>query len=256
MKALIVAAGQGVRLRGVAYSKPLAQVGGIALIERVIASAALAGVSEFVVATGYEGHALTRELGKISARLRLPVTCVFNPDWRGANGVSVLAAQALLPAGFLLMMADHLFDPSILADLIGLDAPATQVVLAVDRRLHNPLVDLEDVTRVQTGAGGAIVRIGKLIDSYDAFDTGLFRAGPPLMEALRADLAAGGAAGISAGMQRLADAGRAATLDIGGRFWIDVDDPAALEMAERQTADRALASSLSLRSGGTGGDAW
>ena len=243
MKALIVAAGQGVRLRGVAYSKPLARVGGIALIERVIASAMLAGVSEFVVVTGYEGEALAEALGRISARLGASVTCVFNPDWRGANGVSVLAAEALLPGDFLLLMADHLFDPTILADLIGL-APSAPVVLAVDRRLGNPMVDLEDVTRVQTGAGGAITRIGKLIDIYDAFDTGLFRAGPALLEALLADLAAGGGGGISAGMQRLADGGRAGTLDIGDRFWIDVDDAAALKKAEGHTLVRARSPEL------------
>ncbi len=236
MKALIVAAGQGVRLRGLSYSKPLARVGGVALIERVIASAALAGVDDFVVATGYEGAALTRELGQVSKRLDLPVTCVFNPDWRGANGVSVLAAADLLPGAFLLLMADHLFDPSILADLIALDVPATEVVLAIDRRLGNPMVDLEDVTRVQTSADGSISRIGKLIERYDAFDTGLFRAGPALLDALREDVGRGGSAGISAGMQRLADDGRARTFDVGERFWIDVDDAAALEKAERHTA--------------------
>ncbi len=237
MKALIVAAGQGVRLRGVAASKPLAQVGGIALIERVIAAAAQAGVSEFVVATGYEGEALARALADISHRLRLKVTCAFNPDWRGANGVSVLAAQAQLPGEFLLLMADHLFDPAILADLIALDAPETGVVLAVDSRLANPLVDLEDVTRVQT-VGGRITGIGKLIEPYDAFDTGLFRAGPALIAALQADVDGGGPGSISAGMQRLADAGRAHVFDIGDRFWIDVDDEAALEKAERYLATR------------------
>ncbi|WP_174299523.1 NTP transferase domain-containing protein [Caulobacter sp. S45] len=232
MKALIVAAGQGVRLRGLAASKPLAPVGGVALIERVIAGAARAGVSEFVVVTGYQGDAVAARLADISARLDLTVTSVFNPDWRGANGVSVLAAEALLTGEFLLLMADHLFDPSILADLIALD-DAAPVVLAVDRRLGNPLVDLEDVTRVQTAKGGAIRRIGKLIDSYDAFDTGLFRAGPALFDALRADVEGGGGGGISAGMQRLADAGRASTFDIGDRFWIDVDDALALDKAER-----------------------
>ncbi len=252
-----MAAGQGVRLRGVAYSKPLAKVAGIALIERVIASAALAGVGEFVVVTGYEGDALARDLADISARLGLPVTCVFNPDWRGANGVSALAAAPLLAGAFLLLMADHLFDPSILADLIALGELEAPVVLAVDRRLGNPLVDLEDVTRVRTGPFGAIVRIGKLIDTYDAFDTGLFRAGPALLEALRADLAAGGGGGISAGMQRLADAGHAGTFDIGDRFWIDVDDPAALEKAELHAAMAPAASHLPLRSGGRRpGEAW
>ena len=236
MKALIVAAGQGVRLRGLAASKPLAKVGGVALIERVMASAAEAGVDGFVVATGYEGEALERALEPIAARLRLKVTCVFNPDWRGANGVSVLAAAGELAGPFVLMMADHLFDPAILAELIGRTDPADGVVLAVDRRLDNPMVDLEDVTRVQTTRGGAIARIGKLIEPYDAFDTGLFRAGPALLEALRADVAGGGPGSISAGMQRLADTGRAESFDIGDRFWIDVDDAAALEKAERHVA--------------------
>ena len=236
MKGLIVAAGQGVRLRGAATSKPLAPIGGVALIERVIAGAAQAGVSEFVVVTGYEGERVAQALGAISARLGVPVACVFNPDWRGANGVSVLAAEAELPGAFILLMADHLFDPSILADLIAQAPSATPVVLAVDRRLDNPLVDLDDVTRVQTGPGGLIRRIGKLIEGYDAFDTGLFLAGPALLDALREDVAEGGSGGISAGMQRLALAGRAGTFDIGDRFWIDVDDAAALEKAERTTA--------------------
>ncbi len=238
MKALIVAAGQGVRLRGVASSKPLAKVGGIAMIERVIAGAAQAGVSEVVVATGYEGDAVARALAEMSPHLGAKVTCVFNPDWRGANGVSVLAAQAHLPGDFLLLMADHLFDPSILADLIALDVAKTGVVLAVDRRLANPMVDLEDVTRVQTSGSGAIARIGKLIEPYDAFDTGLFRAGPALLAALQADVDGGGPGSISAGMQRLADVGCARVFDIGDRFWIDVDDAAALEKAERHVAIR------------------
>ena len=236
MKALIVAAGQGIRLRGVAYSKPLAKVGGVALIERVVCSAAEAGVTEFVVAVGYEGEALTQAMAEIAARCSVRIACVFNPDWRGANGVSVLAAQAHLDGPFVLMMADHLFDPSILRELMACDDPADGVVLAVDRRLDNPMVDLEDVTRVQTREDGAIVRIGKLIEAYDAYDTGLFRAGPALLQALHADVDAGGSGGISAGMQRLADAGLARTFDIGDRFWIDVDDAAALEKAERQTA--------------------
>ncbi len=236
MKALIVAAGQGVRLRGVAASKPLAPVDGVALIERVMAGAAQAGVDGFVVATGYEGEALARALQHISARLGVSVTCVFNPDWRGANGVSVLAAAAELPGPFLLLMADHLFDPSILAELMAQAEPVDGVVLAVDRRLDNRLVDLEDVTRVQTTSGGAIARIGKLISTYDAFDTGLFRAGPALIEALAADMAGGGPGSISAGMQRLADADRAWSFDVGDRFWIDVDDAAALEKAERYLA--------------------
>ncbi len=234
MRGLIVAAGQGVRLRGVAHSKPLATVGGVALIEHVIASATLAGIGEFLVVVGYEAARLQSELQRISERLAVPVTSVFNPDWRSANGLSVLAAASWLDGPFALMMADHLFDPSILRDLIAHDPDPGRVTLAVDRRLDNPMVDLEDVTRVRTARGGAIEAIGKLIARYDAFDTGLFRAGPALLEALREDVAAGRTAGISAGVQRLAARGQASAFDIGDRFWIDVDDAAALRKAELQ----------------------
>ena len=37
-------------------------------------------------------------------------------------------------------------------------------------------------------------------------------------------------------MQRLADAGRAATMDIGEAWWIDVDDPRAHAIAEEALA--------------------
>jgi choline kinase len=107
-------------------------------------------------------------------------------------------------------------------------------VLAVDRRLSNSLVDLDDVTRVETDGAGRIRRIGKNIQTYDAFDTGLFLASPALFDGIRADLAGGGSGGISGGMQKLADQGRAFVEDIGARFWLDVDDAVAFEHARRE----------------------
>jgi choline kinase len=105
--------------------------------------------------------------------------------------------------------------------------------LAVDRDFANPLIDLEDATRVESDASGRIVRIGKLIEPFDAIDTGVFRATPDLAEAIRADIKGGGTGSLSAGVQRLADEKRAVTLHVTGLFWLDVDDPRALELAER-----------------------
>ena len=238
MKALIVAAGQGLRLRGIAPSKPLAPIVGVPLIDRVIETATAAGIDGFVVVTGYEGGRLTRHLEALAERRGYDIACVVNAAWTGANGLSVLAAGPLLGERFVLLMADHLFDGTILRDLMAAPPADGSVVLAVDRRLDNPLVDLEDVTRVATGPGGVIRRIGKLIEGYDAFDTGIFLAGPALLGALQEDVAAGGAAGISAGMQRLADAGLARTFDIGDRYWVDVDDEAAFLNAEHEQGRR------------------
>jgi choline kinase len=122
-------------------------------------------------------------------------------------------------------MSDHLFDPAIVARLIA--APAAALTLAVDRDLAGPLLDMDDATKVETGEDGAIVRIGKTLARFDAIDTGLFRATPALVEAIGA-----GGGSLSEGVQRLADEGRAATLDVTGLRWLDVDDPAALAKAE------------------------
>jgi choline kinase len=146
-------------------------------------------------------------------------------DWDLPNGHSVLAGAARISGDYLLTMSDHLFDPAIVAALLA--APPAALTLAVDRDIANPLLDMDDATKVETDESGAIVRIGKILDRFDAVDTGLFRATPALAEAI----AAGGGS-LSDGVQRLASAGAAMTLDVTGRFWLDVDDPAALAKAE------------------------
>ena len=236
MRCVVIAAGQGSRLRSIARSKPLATVLGVPLIERVIAAAMAGGATEFVVVTGYEAEPLEAFLADLSVRRDVPVTVVRNEAWREPNGLSVVAAGPAAGERFLLLMSDHLFDPEILQAVIQADRPGLGLVLAVDRRLENPLVDLEDVTRVVTGPDGEIRRIGKLIEPYDAFDTGVFLASALLIEAIREDLAAGGSGGLSGGVQRLADRGLAHTLDIGARFWLDVDDAVAFGHAEREQA--------------------
>ena len=232
MQGLIVAAGQGARLRPIAPSKPLALVRGRPLIERVVEAAESGGITEFVIVTGYRAAPLEAFLRSLARRRDLRLRIAHNPRWTLANGHSVLSAAPLLEPRFVLLMADHLFDPALLEGLLAEDARDGSVFLAVDRRLDNPLVDLDDVTRVRTDATGAIVDIGKGIEPYDAFDTGVFLAGSCLVEAIAADAVEGGAASISDGMRRLAVAGRAFTHDIDGRFWLDIDDETAHARAE------------------------
>ncbi len=233
VKCLIVAAGQGTRLRQIAPLKPLAPVAGVPLIERVIDTAVEGGATEFVVVSGYEGDRLEDFIQSLAARRGLDIKCVRNNKWAAGNGLSVVAAEPMLDDRFLLLMSDHLFDPSIVRDMIAQPAHENGVTLAVDRRLGNPLVNLDDVTQVDAGADGLIRRIGKHIGRYNAFDTGVFMATPALFDAIRKDIAAGGSGGISGGMQILANQGLASTFDIGDRFWLDVDDAIAFEHAER-----------------------
>jgi choline kinase len=236
MKCLIIAAGQGTRLRGIAPSKPLARVADMPLIEHVVRAAAAGGATGFVVVTGYEPEPLEAFLAELSGTSNLPIEIVRNDDWTRPNGVSVLAAASRLDSEFILLMSDHLFDPAILRDMIAADRGGAALTLGADHAVANPLLDLDDATKIELGEDGRILRIGKTLANYDAIDTGIFIATPALLEALRASLAAGGAGSLSEGVQALADSGQAFTRDIGGRWWLDVDDEAAFAKAEAALA--------------------
>jgi len=234
MNCLIIAAGHGSRLRDISPSKPLTPVAGVPLIEHVARAAAAGGASAFTVVTGHEAERLEAFLADLSERLGLPIKTVRIADWDRPNGHSVLAGAAAIAGDYLLMMSDHLFDPSIMRVLLG--APPAALTLAVDRDLANPLLDMDDATKVALGPDGAILRIGKTLEQCDAIDIGLFRATPALADAIRAAVADGGAGSLSDGVQRLADQGEAMTVDIEGARWLDVDDPVALAKAERMLA--------------------
>ena len=232
--ALIIAAGYGSRLASLSPSKPLTPVCGVPLIEIGIRQLAAAGVTRVVVATGHEAARLEAFLAALAARSGIAIEPARVADWSRPNGFSVLAGSERIAGDYLLAMADHMFEAGILARLLGEAAADRGVTLAIDRRVASPLVDPDDATWVRFGIGQRIAAIGKTIAPYDAVDCGAFLATPELAAAIRAAIADGAAGSLSDGMQRLADAGRAATMDVGDSWWLDVDDPRAHAMAEAQ----------------------
>ncbi|WP_234730724.1 phosphocholine cytidylyltransferase family protein [Acidocella facilis] len=230
MKALIVAAGQGTRLREKGELKPLIPIRGVPLIERVISNGREAGIDEFLVVTGYRSEELQARLGEFSRRSGIHITRIHNRAWDRANGVSVLAAKQYLDEPFLLTMCDHLVDPQILRRLIEAKAEPDTVTLGVDFNIENPLNDPEDVTRVKC-EGERLLHIGKVIRDFNCFDTGVFRCNPVMFDALEESQTRGDDS-ISGAMNVLAGWGKARVLDIGDKLWVDVDDPIAFGKAE------------------------
>ncbi len=230
MKCLIVAAGQGTRLRERGPIKPLIPLKGVAILERVLARAREAGIGEFVVVSGYRGEDVRAALDAMAARDGIDITHVINESWERANGLSVLRAKPFLSEPFLLTMCDHLVDAAILRELMAATVEPDSVTLAVDFNISGSINDLEDVTRVQC-ADGRIERIGKVLREFNAIDTGVFRCSPVIFEALEASAAAGDDS-ISGAMNVLARWGKARVFDIGERLWLDIDDPLAFRKAE------------------------
>ena len=234
MKCLIIAAGHGSRLRAISESKPLARLCGVPLVEHVVRRASAGGATEFLVVTGHEAGQVEPFLADLSHRLGLPIETVRTADWNLPNGHSVVTGAARLKGGnYLLTMADHLFDPEIVARLLG-HRGTDGLVLAVDRNISNPALDLDDATKVETADDGSILRIGKQLERYNAIDTGLFLATAALPDAILANIRSGGGSSLSEGVQRLAEQGLATTMDVGACWWADVDDPRSLAAAEEQ----------------------
>jgi choline kinase len=223
--AILLAAGEGSRLRPVAPYKPLCIVGDRPLIDHAMAGLAAAGLRRVIMVLGYGAEAIEEHLGGRS--WPLAVETVRVDDYRKPNGVSVLAAeQAVADGEALLAMCDHLVEPALYRRIAEAGASGG-ARLGIDRDIASDLVDLDDVTCVRV-EGEHIDAIGKGLEDYNCFDTGVFAIGPALFRALR-QLAA---PSLTEGMRLLATRGKALIADCSGMRWIDVDDSAALDKAE------------------------
>ncbi len=231
MKCLIIAAGEGSRLSMRGDSKPLVPLLRLPLIERVILTAKGAGLSDFYVVTGYNGKKLRKHLDTFSQDKDLKISHLINNQWKKKNGLSVLKAKGEIEENFILLMSDHIFDESILTELMQEKVVDGEVMLAVDYNLDNKTVDIDDVTKVLVDGNNRIVNIGKKIKKYNAYDTGVFLCSTALFEALEKG-SARGEISLSAGIKILAKKKKARVFDIKGSYWIDVDDEKAFRKAE------------------------
>jgi len=225
--ALVLAAGHGSRLRDhvAVPHKALVQLEGEPLLLRTCRMLDRLGLREITIVTGHEGAALRSAIEGASG-LEAKLGFVENSDWRLANGLSVLAAAGVLERDYLLMMADHLLDPEMIADMCRVELVAGEVVLAVDRKLDT-IYDMDDATKVRL-EGERIVEIGKEITDYNAIDTGLFACGATLVACLAEVRAQQGDASLTDGMRVLIERGKFRAMDIGPAWWQDVDTPGAL----------------------------
>ena len=229
LQAVILAAGEGQRLRPEGYLKPLTPVLGITLLERAIRAFHHVSVSECIVVLGYGGRTIGERLDELAKQVGIAVRGVENPHWEEGNGTSALAAQPYVSGSFLLSMCDHVFDPAILGRLSSAGGGDAECLLAVDYRTEG-LFRIDDATKVQL-SNGTITAIGKDLRSYKAIDTGLFFCRPEVFDALHQSRAAGEGS-LSSGWRQLIPRGTFRALDIGDAFWVDVDTPESLRYAE------------------------
>ena len=231
MKCLIIASGNGSQLQKKDDTNHLIPILGVPLIERVIRSAIEAGADDFYVVTGYKGERISAFLGHIAGHLGVPITAICHENLEKENDLLLLKAREYLREPFLLLMADHLFDPSIVRELEKIPLADGEIILGVDGDTQNSLVNIENSIRVSTG-NGKIRDIGKDLTDFNGIDTGVFLCTPGIFAALERSTEENGKATLSGVVKTLVGDGCARAVDVSGHFWIDVADPSAFKRAE------------------------
>jgi choline kinase/phosphatidylglycerophosphate synthase len=230
MEAVIIAAGEGIRMSRLCSPKPLTPLLGLRLIERILFVAKLAGINDFNIVVGYKAAAIKQVLGD-GRKYGVRIKYIENPEWKKGNGVSVFKAKNHIYGKFLLLMSDHLFDEQILERLVTADVKPGHCVICVDKNLSKDHSNIEDATKVYC-KDDYVKEIGKSLKNFNAIDTGMFLCTPAIFDALEQSVT-NGQYSLSAGNQILAVQGKLASFDVREGFWIDVDDEAALHKARQ-----------------------
>jgi len=232
IKVIIIAAGEGKRLKNKIKNKTKAQlkIYGLSLIERVILASKKVGLNNFIVVVGYKKETLIPYLKKISKIHNVIIEIVENKEWEKGNGTSVYACRDNVKNYFYILMCDHLFDSSILIDLFQTNIPKNSAILAVDKNIEK-VHDLNDATKVKY-TGGIITDIGKGLRSFNAIDTGIFFCTPIIFKALESAFKEKKYS-LSDGISQIIKLNKMKAYDIGNRFWLDIDTEQSLRYAKK-----------------------
>ena len=165
MKALILAAGMGKRLKPITDRMPktMIKIEDKPILGHILTNIKNCGIKDVLIVTGYRNDLIKKYVGS-GSQWGLNVDYCHNKKYdKTENIVSVkLAEKDLGDDGFVLINADDLFSPVILQRLI--EAPG-EIVLAVD---GEGTVGTEEM-KVSVNGDGRILAVSKKLDPEESF---------------------------------------------------------------------------------------
>jgi len=235
MRAIILAAGQGTRIRSVHGDCPKCLIQfdhtGWTILDQQIDALFSSGTQEIGIVVGYEKDQIIRYVTKNYRRSLNRLRFIDNPAFAETNNIySLWMARDWLEGGsFAVLNADVVFDARILPPAISSKAPITMIVDPAWR----------DETMKVVIAGNRIIRMSKQITHHDFSATYIgitvvdAKASGRLFGQIE-DLIRGGDHGVffNVAVQQLADQGlHVAYTQTRGLPWAEIDDPGDLAFA-------------------------
>lgn len=163
MKSIILAAGEGTRLRPVTHMLPkcLARLTGVSLLDYHISVLHGAGIEDITLVGGYKSHRLEGRVPELQ----------INPDYATTNMVHTLfCAEKMMVDGedLIISYGDIVFHPEVIESLVKDDAPVSMVIDTDWRkywaaRMEDPLQDAETL---KLDDEGNVLEVGKKPQSY------------------------------------------------------------------------------------------
>jgi len=230
MKLIIIAAGEGSRLRSVTAKVPksLLPVNGRPVLSHLLDNALRSKIEGVVVVTGYKAAQIEDHLS-IRREESLTIETVYNPDWKLSNGISVLAARPHIAQAepFMISMSDHIYGPDLLRLINSASMGRYSARVGLDFQLDQ-IYDMDDAMKVEVDASDndRVSAMSKTLIKYQAVDCGLFKCSYSFMNIL-ATAAETGDASLADACNVAITEGTMGGIDIGDLGWQDIDTPEA-----------------------------
>lgn len=169
MKAIILAAGEGTRLRPFTEDRPkcMVQFQGKPIIDSILETMILLRFKNIILITGYQNEVLQEHITK--QYTDIPIKFYHNPKYNQTNMVSTLfCTEKELDDDIIISYSDIIYKKEILKNLMKSQDDVTVVIDKEWRKLWELRMDdpLEDAETLKLDSEGNILEIGKKPRSY------------------------------------------------------------------------------------------
>jgi len=235
MKAVILAAGQGTRIRSVhgEHPKCLIEVDDTTILDRQLEALSMAEINEVAIVVGYEKDQIIAHVRRRKLSHNQMIHFIENPAFAITNNIYSLwlAIDWLRGDSFVVLNADVIFDPGILKAAVQPYAPISMIV--------DPL--WRDETMKVIIEGGRVTRMSKRMQQEEF--SGTYIGITVLSKSIQdrffrrlSDLIAAGRVNdfFNVAVQKLADEGvHIGYTSTDGLPWAEIDDPVDLTFAQQ-----------------------